>query len=146
MWYLLGSLEVNEGEIWVNITFYDSDIVGTNPHDNDPMVIIVRHDNWDIKWVLINLGSSVDVLFWDAFQKLQLNPSKVKVFRGSLIRLSSKRVQVNDHVTLETTCREGADTNMINVYYLIMDFVSPYNIILGRSAINTIERLSSLSI
>lgn len=39
--------------------------MGINPHKNEPLVSIVQHDNWDIRRVLIDLGSSVNVVFWD---------------------------------------------------------------------------------
>lgn len=51
------------------------------------MVIIVQHGKWNIKWVLIDLRSYANVLFWDTFQKLHLIPNDVKVFRVSLIEL-----------------------------------------------------------
>lgn len=47
----------------VNIIFSKEDALGINPHENDPQVIIVQHDNWDIMCVLIDSGSSADVLF-----------------------------------------------------------------------------------
>lgn len=38
------------------------DVFRILPHDNDLMVIILQHVNWDIKRVLIDLGSSIDIL------------------------------------------------------------------------------------
>lgn len=55
----------------VNIIFSEEDALDINPCDNDPLVITVKHDNWDIRCVLIDPGSSTDVLFWDVVQKLQ---------------------------------------------------------------------------
>lgn len=55
------------GETWVNITFFDSDAIGTNPRDNNLVVITVQHDNWDIKRVLINPRSSADCS-WTRFR------------------------------------------------------------------------------
>lgn len=62
----------------VNIIFSEEDPLVVNPHNDDPLVIIVQQGNWDIKRVLIDLGSSTSVLFWDAFQKLQLNLKRIK--------------------------------------------------------------------
>lgn len=56
-----------QGKTIVNITFFDEDAIKVNSHDNHPLVITVQHDNMDIKWFLIDPGSSIDVLFWDAF-------------------------------------------------------------------------------
>lgn len=91
----------------------------------------MQHGNCDIKRVLIDYGSSIDILFWDVFQKLHLNPNDVKVSSGSLRGFSSEHVQVNGHVTLETTCVKGVNSKVIDVNHLIVNALLPYNIILG---------------
>lgn len=45
--------------------------------------------------------------------------------------LLKEQVQIMCYVTLETTCGKGMDSKVIDVNYLIMDTLSPYNIILG---------------
>lgn len=50
-----------------NIIFSNEDALRLNPHDDDPLVFIVQQGNWDIKHILIDPGSYVDVLFLDAF-------------------------------------------------------------------------------
>lgn len=39
------------------IVFSDEDALDVNPHDNDPLVIIIQHENWDIRRALNGLGS-----------------------------------------------------------------------------------------
>lgn len=56
----------------------------------------------------------------------------IQRFTGSLIGLSGKRV------TLITTFYEGANTKTIVANYLIIDTVSPYNIIMGHLTINAL--------
>lgn len=104
-----------QGESRVNITFSNNDAIGNNPYDNDPMFIIVQHNNWNVKRVLVDPGRSANVLVWDAFQKLYLNPNEVNVFKGLLIGYSRKHVLVRGHVTLLTTCGEGVDAKAIEV-------------------------------
>lgn len=67
-----------QGKTWVNITFSNKDSIMFNPHDNDPLVITVQYNNWNIKWVLIGVGSYVDVLLWDAFRNYNLIPATSK--------------------------------------------------------------------
>lgn len=52
--------------------------------------------------------------------------------------LSGKQVQIIGHISIETTCGEGIDAREIDVNYLIMDFISPYNIILGSPNTNAL--------
>ena len=47
------------------------------------------------------------------------------------------------YVTLKTTCSEGANAKTIDTNYLIVDTLSPYNIILGRLVINTLGTVMS---
>lgn len=55
-------------EVGLNITFSKEDAIEVNPRDNDLLVIIVRHDNWYIKQILIDPGSSF-VVFWGTLSK-----------------------------------------------------------------------------
>lgn len=46
-------------------------------------------------------------------------------------------------MTLETMCEEGVDAKEIEVCYLLMDVVFPYNIILDRPTINVLGAIIS---
>lgn len=59
--------------IGVDIVISQEFAMDMNHYNNDPLIIIVQHDNWDIRSVLIDRGSSADVLFLNAFYKQQLN-------------------------------------------------------------------------
>lgn len=65
------------------------------------------------------------------------------MFSGLLIGLLDKKVQVRGHLTLETTCGEGADSKTIDDNYLIVDVVSPCTIIIGRPSINALREVIS---
>lgn len=41
-------------------------------------------------------------------------------------------------MTLKTTCGKGEDTKAMEVSYLVVDIMLPYNIILGYPAINAL--------
>lgn len=51
------------GKTRADNVFYKEDAIDFNPHNNDPLVITVHYGNWDIKYILIDQGSSTDVLF-----------------------------------------------------------------------------------
>ncbi|KAK3007731.1 hypothetical protein RJ639_014782 [Escallonia herrerae] len=54
------------------ITFFEEDSKDIQtPHD-DPLVITVRAGNFDVKRVLIDNGSSAEILFFDAFKKMNI--------------------------------------------------------------------------
>lgn len=54
------------------ITFLDFNLEGIqDPHD-DTIVISVTISNYDIGLILVDNRSSIDVLFYDAFHKINL--------------------------------------------------------------------------
>jgi len=55
-----------------DLFFTKSDLQDVIPHDNDPVVISVVTTGRKVHRVLIDQGSSVDVMFWSTFNKLQL--------------------------------------------------------------------------
>lgn len=82
-------------------TFFEKDVTIIHPHDNDPMLIIVRCDDWEIKRVLNYQWSSTNILYLDAFERLLVDQDNLKVFEGSLVRFSDEHVQVKGYNTLK---------------------------------------------
>jgi len=57
----------------VDLTFTKADLQDVVPHDNDPVVISVVTARRKVHRVLVDQGSSTDVMFWSTFNKLQLS-------------------------------------------------------------------------
>ena len=49
------------------ITFTDADFEGIEPNHDDPVVVKVEVANWLVCKVLVDQGSSVDILYWSTF-------------------------------------------------------------------------------
>lgn len=56
-----------EKEPEYEVDFFGKDVVGILPHSNDPMVIRVKDNIQDVKQVLIDLGSSTNIMLYDSF-------------------------------------------------------------------------------
>ena len=52
------------------ITFTDDDFHGLDHQQDDPMAITVKIENYAVKKVLVDQGSSIDILYWATYQKL----------------------------------------------------------------------------
>jgi len=52
------------------ITFTDADFQDVDQEQDDPMVITIELENFVVKKVLVDQGSSVDILYWATYQKL----------------------------------------------------------------------------
>ena len=76
----------------VAISFSDEDLEGiTTPH-NDALVIMLNLNNFEIERILVDQGSSTDILYFKAFKKMGLTESDLKEVRFPLIGFSAEPV------------------------------------------------------
>ncbi|GAU16855.1 hypothetical protein TSUD_368040 [Trifolium subterraneum] len=126
------------------ISFSPSDGEGVFPHDDDPLVIQVQIINCDVKRVLIDSGSSADIMYWEAFKAMQLAGEQLQPYNGTLVGFGGEQVEVMGHVTLLTTFGEKESAKTIKVRYLVVKTAfTSYNIIIGRPAFNTLGAVMS---
>jgi len=80
------ALEVQEADQTpdVDLVFTKADRQDVVPHDNDPVVILIVTTGRRVHRVLVDQGSSADVMFWSTFNKLQLSPDQLRPFTGYL--------------------------------------------------------------
>ncbi|GAU32075.1 hypothetical protein TSUD_53430 [Trifolium subterraneum] len=97
------------------ISFSPSDGEGVFPHDDDPLVIQVQILNCDVKRVLIDSGSSTDIMYWEAFKAMQLAGEQLQPYNGTLVGFGGEQVEVMGHVTLLTTFGEKENAKTIKV-------------------------------
>ncbi|XP_072076839.1 uncharacterized protein [Arachis hypogaea] len=89
-----------------------------------------------VKKVLLDPGSSADVLFYSTFQKMKLSNNILQSTGGDLVGFSGERVLIIGSVWLQTTLGEHPLSKTCDIQYLVVDCFSPYNIILGRPFLN----------
>ncbi|XP_025611273.1 uncharacterized protein [Arachis hypogaea] len=76
------------------ISFSTSDFKSRAPNLDDPVVISVSMGPLIVKKVLLNLGSSADVLFYSTFKKMQLSNNSLQPSGGELAGFSGERVHI----------------------------------------------------
>ena len=103
--------------------------------------MVIKVQIWDlsIKRVLVDPGSSADVLYWDSFKGMDFDTTELLPFKGCLVGLSGEQVHVLRHMSLLTTFGNEANAKTVWVRYLIVNAASPYNIIIGMPSLNTLE-------
>ncbi|XP_024630533.1 uncharacterized protein [Medicago truncatula] len=125
------------------ISFSPEDFGQVIPHDDDPLVISLQLLNWEIKRVLVDTGSSADVLYYDAFSKMILSEEQLQPFKGTLSGFTGERVHVRDYVTLKTIFGSGDQQKSIKIRYLVINSPSSYNAIIGRPSIKLLDAFVS---
>lgn len=63
------------------ISFSGKDVVGIHSHNDDPTVIIIRCDEWEIRRVIVNQGIYIYILYLGAFKRLCLDLNVLKPFK-----------------------------------------------------------------
>ena len=105
------------------------------PH-NDPLVIMLNIEGFNTKRILIDNGSSVDIIYFPAFQQLRLDPKRLRPFDSPLVSFSGDRVYPRGIVTLTVTARTYPVQLTKQVDFLVVDYPSSYNVIIGRPTLN----------
>ena len=124
-------------------TFSDSDMEGCqHPHD-DPLVIRAVVANKTIHRVLVDNGSSTDIIFTSAFDKMGIGREKLEPVNTHLRGFSGERVLPLEETQLVLTLGDPPCQATITIRFLIVDAPLAYNILLGRPSLNTIGAIPS---
>ena len=123
------------------ITFSDSDLEGCqHPHD-DPLVIRAVVANKTSHRVLVDNGSSVDIIFASAFDKMGIGREKMEPVSTHLRGFSRETVLPLGSIQLVLTLGDPPCQGIMAVKFLIVDAPSSYNIFLGTPSLNAIKAI-----
>ncbi|KAK3043668.1 hypothetical protein RJ639_000084 [Escallonia herrerae] len=87
------------------VTFSDEDSKDIQtPHD-DPLVITVRAGNFDVKRVLIDNESSAEILFFDAFKKMNIPTDRLRKMDTPLYGFSNHPVAAEGLLSIQRHIR-----------------------------------------
>ncbi|GAV77645.1 hypothetical protein CFOL_v3_21116 [Cephalotus follicularis] len=94
------------GESQTMISFSDDDLEGVLLSHYDPIVIELSIDLFLVRRILIDGGSSIHILYKEAFDNLKMAEQSLKPVKTSLIGLSGEVVYPMGLVTLPVFIRE----------------------------------------
>ncbi|XP_020230413.1 uncharacterized protein LOC109811165 [Cajanus cajan] len=97
----------------------------------------------NVKRVLVDQGSSADVLFWDTFVGLEVPSDRLQSFDGVLVGFTGDEIEIRGYVELKTTFGTGTSMKTITVKYLVVNSPSSYNILLGQPSLNRLKAIVS---
>ena len=126
-----------------SITFSDSDLEGCqHPHD-DPLVIRVVLANKTVHRVLVDNGSSADIIIASAFDKMGIGKERLEPISTHLRGFSGEKVLPLGSIQLMLTLRDPPCQATTTTIFLVVDAPSAYNMLLGRSSLNAIKAIPS---
>ena len=117
------------------IKFSNSDLEGCqHPHDN-PLVIRSVVANKTIHRVLVDNGSSADIIFMMAIDKMGIEREKLEPVSTHLRGFSGEKVLPLGLIQLVLTLGDPLCQATTAVRFLIVDAPSAYNMLLGRPSL-----------
>ncbi|XP_050255060.1 uncharacterized protein LOC126700941 [Quercus robur] len=110
------------------IRFSEEDKQGTlQPHD-DALIVTLRIGGYDVKRVLVDQGSAVEVMYPDLYKGLNLKPEDLTPYGSPLVSFEGKIVTPKGMIRLPMQ----TDSNVIEVNFIVVDAYSPYTAIVAR--------------
>ena len=119
--------------------FSDDDKVGTiQPHD-DALVVTLRIMGYDVKRVLVDQGSAMEIMYLDLYKGLGLKPKDLMPYDSPLVSFEGKIVTPISLIRLPI--QTGSD--MVEMDFIVVDAYSPYTAIVARPWLHALGAVSS---
>ncbi|XP_057448666.1 uncharacterized protein LOC130740169 [Lotus japonicus] len=119
-----------------DIVISSVDFEGIKTHKDDPVVVMVRINSFNVRRVLLDQGSSADIIYADAFDQLGLTDKDLMPYTRTLVGFSEEQVWVPEYLDLDTVFGVDENAKLLRVHYLVLQVVASYNIIIGQNTLN----------
>ena len=112
------------------------------PHD-DLLVIMLKMEVFNMYWVLVDNGSSVDIICLPAFQQMKLNKERLRPFTSPLVSFIGDKVIPKGVVKLTIIAGIYPAQVSKEIDFHVVDCPLTYNVILGRPTLNKLKVATS---
>ena len=97
--------------------FSVEDKIGTIQSHDDALVVTLRIEEYDVKRVLVNQGSAVEIMYPDLYKGLNLKPEDLRAYDSSLVSFERKTVTPRGQIQLPVQI--GSD--VVEVDFIVVD-------------------------
>ena len=119
--------------------FLDEDKIKTIQPHNDALVVTLRIGGYNVKRVLVDQGSAVEIMYPDLYKGLNLKPKDLTAYDSPLVSFGGKTVTPKGQIRLPI--QTGSD--VVEVDFIVVDAYSPYTIIMARPWLHALGAVSS---
>ena len=125
------------------ITFTDEDTRRVHHPYDDAVVITLLIVDYTTRRVLIDNGSSVDILYYPAFQQMRLGRDQLRPVNSRLVKFGGMKVQPVGTITLLVVVGVYPQQIAKEVTFIIVDCSFSYNAIIGIPTLNNWKTITS---
>ncbi|XP_047171487.1 uncharacterized protein LOC124839644 [Vigna umbellata] len=126
-----------------DITFIDADFHAPDPDHDDPMVITAEIARYDVSKVLVDQGSSVNILYWTTFKKMDFSEDLIAPFNEQIVGFAGERVDTRGYLDLRTRLGTSRDAPKLRVRFLHVEANTSCNALLGRPCLKAFGAIVS---
>ena len=113
------------------ITFTEEDAQGVQFPHNDAVVVSLNIANYDVRRMLVDNGSSADILFCDAFSRMSILDDHLRPISSPLVGFTGDAVPMEGVITLTVAAGRYPRRSRALVNFMVVKAPSAYNAILG---------------
>ena len=119
--------------------FSDEDKIGTiQPHD-DALVVTLKIEGYDVKRVLVDQGSAIEIMYPNLYKGLNLKPEDLTAYDSPLVSFEGKMVIPKCQSRLPIQI----DSEIVEVDFIVVDSYSPYTAIVAKPWLHALGVVSS---
>ncbi|CAJ2652721.1 unnamed protein product [Trifolium pratense] len=112
--------------------------------ENIPLLVRARMANFDVHRILVDQGSSCDVMYSGLFKTLQLSEKNLVPYVGpDLQGFNGSTTKPWGYVDLIVTFGEEKAMKSVRTQFMVVDYPSLYNCIIGRTTLAELFAVSS---
>ncbi|KAM2454129.1 hypothetical protein PS1_014271 [Malus domestica] len=128
---------------WDPICFYPKEETCIIYPHNDPLIVEAHIANFEVRRILVDTGALVNIMFTEAFRALNVAEHLLDRSISPLISFSGDIVQPLGSIHLPFTIGTCPYTATITTNFLVVDCLTAYNVIFGRTCINDLKAILS---
>ncbi|KAG5553475.1 hypothetical protein RHGRI_011374 [Rhododendron griersonianum] len=121
------------------ITFTERDLEGLSLPHSDALVLSIPLQRKMVRRVLVDQGSSAEILFYSAFKALGLSKDRLSPVDAPLVGFTGIPVYPLGKIMLPVY----AGSVQLQVEFIVVSSPSPYNAILGRNWLHGMRAVAS---
>ena len=108
--------------------FSEEDKTGTIQPHGDALVVMLIIGGYDVRQVLVDQGSVVEIMYPELYKGLNLKPVDLTAYESPLVSFEGKTVIPKGQIKLPIQ----TDSEVVEVDFIIIDSYSPYTAIVVR--------------